>query len=80
MLQKKEAVRYLQRIVTLCIVNVMGFSITSYVAAWFDVNTVPILAIVVGVFGLELILTAVIKLVGKEEPKKETDKKKEGNG
>ena len=74
MLKRWEAVRYLQRIVTLCIVNVMGFSIASFIAAWYGVDTVPILAIVVGVFGLELILTAVIKLV---EPKKEDVKRDE---
>ena len=69
MLQKREAVRYLQRIVTLCIVTVISFAIASFVAALYGVDTVPILAIVVGVFGLELILAAVIKLT--ENPKKE---------
>jgi len=53
-------------IVALCIATVIAFAIASYVAAWFDVDTVPVLNVIAVCLGGELMLTAALRLMGKE--------------
>ena len=61
---------YMKKIVAVCIATVIVFAVASHVSAWFDVDTVPVLTIVAGIFGGELLLTVVLKLLEKPEPKK----------
>ena len=56
----------MKKIVALCIATVIAFAIGSYVSAWFEVDTVPVLNVVVLCLGGELMLTAALKLMGKE--------------
>jgi len=60
-------------IVSVCIVTLIVFCAAAYVSEWFGVNTVPVLQIVAAVFGGELLLTVVLKLMEKPEPKKDKE-------
>jgi len=68
--------RYLKIIVAICIANLIVFATAAYVSAWFGVDTVPVLQIVAGMFGGELLLTALIEIIKKADPKKPKEEKK----
>ena len=55
---------YMKKIVAVCIVTDICFAAATFVAACCGVDTTQVLAIVTGVFGLELLMTAVIKIAG----------------
>ena len=65
-MNKTNQTRYMKKIVALCIATVIAFAIASYVAAWFDVDTVPVLNVIAVCLGGELMLTAALRLMGKE--------------
>ena len=73
-MKKKEATRYMKIIVSVCIVTVIVFAAAAYASVWFKVDTVPILQIVATLFGGELLMTVVLKVLEKPEKK---DKEKE---
>ncbi len=56
--------RYLKRIVAYCIALLTIVIVAVYIAAWFDVDTGNLLTATCGVFGGELLLTVVIKIMG----------------
>lgn len=56
--------RYLKWIVTYCIALLTLVIIAVYVAAWFGVDTGNVLTASCGVFGGELLLTVLIKIMG----------------
>jgi len=58
-------------IVGLCIATIITFAAASHVSAWFGVDTIPVLQIVSAIFGGELLLMVVLKLLEKPEPKKD---------
>ena len=65
-MNKTSQTRYMKVIVALCIATVIAFAIGSYVSAWFGVDTVPVLNVIAVCLGGELMLTAALKLMGKE--------------
>ena len=58
---------YMKKIVAVCIGVIIAFAVGAYVSAWFEVDTVQVLTIVTGVFGGELVLTVLLKLLEKKE-------------
>ena len=71
---KKDNSRFMKRIVSHCLAMLTGSTIASYIIALFGIDTVPILTLVFGGFGGELLLTVIIKLVEKEEKQEEKEK------
>ena len=75
-LEQKAAIGFMKVVVTICIITLIVFAVGAYVSAWYSVNTVPVLQVVAAVFGGELLLTVVLKLIQRGEPKND----KEGKG
>jgi len=64
-MKKKEATRFMKIIIMLCIATVIVFAAMAYLSAWFRIDTVPVLQIIAALFGGELLLTVVLKLLEK---------------
>lgn len=56
--------RYLKWIVVYCIALLTLVIVAVYIAAWYGVDTGNVLTATCGVFGGELLLTVVIKIMG----------------
>jgi len=65
---------YLKTIVATCIVAIISFAAASHVSAWFGVDTVPVLQIVSGTLGGELILSVVVLIAKRPNQKKDKEK------
>lgn len=76
-MNKKSKTRFMKMVVWFCIAFTALVIVACYVAAWFGVDTDSVLTHTCAVFGGELLLTVVLRLLEKESPAKE---KKEGNG
>lgn len=76
-MNKKSKTRFMKMVVWFCIAFTALVIGACYVAAWFGVDTDSVLTHTCAVFGGELLLTVVLRLLEKEGSTKE---KKEGNG
>ncbi len=76
-MKKKSKARFMKVIVWTCIGFTALVILACYVAAWFGVDTDSVLTHTCAVFGGELLLTVVLRLLEKEEKNNES---KEGNG
>ena len=57
-------IRFLKIVVTTCIITIIIFGIATHVATWFHIDTVPTYSLICGVFGGNLVITALIQLIG----------------
>ncbi len=81
-MNQKQKGRYMKRIVAYCLALLTVLFVASYaLLAAFGVDTEAYLTLGCGVFGGELLMTLVLRLVGdKDDPKKPNDPNDTGNG
>lgn len=84
----KQKNLYMKRVVALCLSFCAVIIVATYVALWFGVDTTAVMTCGCGLFGGELVMTCVIKLIsdkrekGKDNGQNHTDNSKgdAGNG
>lgn len=76
-MNNKAKTRFMKMVVWFCIAFTALVIVACYVASWFGVDTDSVLTHTCAVFGGELLLTVVLRLLEKEDA---TQKKKERNG
>ncbi len=73
---KNQSNRWMKGIVKYCIVFTSVVIVACYIASWFGIDTDAQLQVTAMVFGGELLMTVVIKLMGDSKEKKEETKEK----
>jgi hypothetical protein len=76
-MRRTENTRYMKRIVGLCLTTLILMFIASYFLACMGVDTNTILTLGCSVFGGELLLTVILKLIEKDSPASKATKSKE---
>lgn len=59
-----DAGHWMKRVVGLCLLFCATFAVATYVGLYFGVDALDVLKVVVGLFGGELVMTLIIKLIG----------------
>lgn len=60
----KQKWSYMRIIVALCLGFLAAFCVAAYVALWFGVDTINVLKIVAAIFGGELVMMLLKKMLG----------------
>ncbi len=66
---EKQKGLYARKIVALCLLFCAVVIIATYIARWWDVDTVPVMTCCCGLYGGELLLLMVKRLMAKDEPR-----------
>lgn len=77
-MNQKQKSRWMKIIVAFCLIFCACFAVGAFVAMWFNVDETEILKVVFGLFGGELLMNLVIKLVKDKDGAKKTEAKPTG--
>ena len=79
-MNEKQKGRWMKRIVALCLLFCAVMVVATYIAAWFAVDTAVVMTCACVLFGGELVMTLVIKIIGDRGAKPEKKGEDEANG